>query len=57
MPERILVINPNSTEECTRGIDEACAPLRMPGGPASDCVTLKEGPPGVETQQHVAVIT
>jgi len=50
---RILVINPNSTEECTRGIDEACAPLRMPGGPAIDCVTLKEGPPGIESQQHV----
>jgi len=50
---RILVINPNSTEECTRGIDEACAPLRMPGGPEIDCVTLKEGPPGIETQQHV----
>src|SRR5258706_9588026 len=51
--EKILVINPNSTEECTRGIDEACAPLRMAGGPPIDCVTLKEGPPGVETQQHV----
>lgn len=48
----ILVINPNSTEAVTRGIDEACAPLRMPGGPAIDCVTLKEGPPGIETQQH-----
>ena len=53
MADRILVINPNSTEECTRGIDEACAPLRMPGGPAIECVTLNEGPPGVETQQHV----
>jgi Asp/Glu/hydantoin racemase len=27
--EKILVINPNSTEVVTRGIDEACAPLRM----------------------------
>jgi Asp/Glu/hydantoin racemase len=53
MADRILVINPNSTEECTRGIDEACAPLRMPGGPEIDCVTLKEGPPGIESQQHV----
>ena len=51
--EKILVINPNSTEVVTRGIDEACAPLRMAGGPAIDCVTLKEGPPGIETQQHV----
>jgi allantoin racemase len=50
---RILVINPNSTEAVTRGIDEAVEPLRMAGGPDIDCVTLKEGPPGVETQQHV----
>ena len=50
---RILVINPNSTEAVTRGIDEAVEPLRMSGGPAIECVTLKEGPPGIETQQHV----
>jgi Asp/Glu/hydantoin racemase len=25
----------------------------MAGGPAIDCMTLKEGPPGIETQQHV----
>jgi allantoin racemase len=50
---KILVINPNSTEAVTRGIDEACAPLRMPGGPGIEAVTLKEGPPGIETQQHV----
>jgi allantoin racemase len=51
--ERILVINPNSTEVVTRGIDEACEPLRIAGGPQIECVTLKEGPPGIETQQHV----
>ena len=50
---RILVINPNSTEAVTRGINQAVEPLRMAGGPAIDCVTLKEGPPGIETQQHV----
>lgn len=49
----ILVINPNSTEAVTRGIDEAMAPLRIAGGPAIECITLKEGPPGIETQQHV----
>ncbi len=53
MSQRILVINPNSTEAVTRGIDEACEPLRLQGGPGIDSVTLKEGPPGVETQQHV----
>jgi allantoin racemase len=51
--DRILVINPNSTEAVTRGIDEACAPLRLSGGPQIECVTLKEGPAGIETQQHV----
>src|SRR3954471_1856297 len=49
----ILVINPNSTEAMTRGIDDACAPLRMPGGPAIETATLKEGPPGIESQQDV----
>ncbi|HYL89656.1 MAG TPA: aspartate/glutamate racemase family protein [Burkholderiales bacterium] len=53
MAERILVVNPNCTEAVTRGIDQAVEPLRMPGGPAIQCVTLKEGPPGIETQQHV----
>ncbi|MFM9980363.1 MAG: aspartate/glutamate racemase family protein [Burkholderiales bacterium] len=53
MVDRILVINPNSTEAVTQGIDEAMAALRIPGGPAIDCMTLKEGPPGIETQQHV----
>ena len=37
MNSTILVINPNSTEAMTRGIDDACAPLRMPGGPAIEC--------------------
>jgi Asp/Glu/hydantoin racemase len=49
----ILVINPNSTESMTRGIDAACDALRIPGGPAIETATLKEGPPGIETQQHV----
>ena len=51
--DKILVINPNSSETVTRGIDLAMEPLRIAGGPGIDCVTLKEGPPGIETQQHV----
>ena len=50
---KILVINPNSTDAVTRGIDAACEPLRMQGGPLVEVATLKEGPPGIETQQHV----
>ena len=52
----ILVINPNSTEEVTRGIDDALEPLRMEGGPKIDCVTLKEGPPGIESQAQADAV-
>ncbi len=51
--DRILVINPNSTETVTQGIDVAMEPLRMANGPAIECVTLKEGPPGIQTQADV----
>ena len=34
--DRILVINPNSSETVTQGIDAAVEPLRMPGGPRSN---------------------
>ncbi|MEI7876022.1 MAG: aspartate/glutamate racemase family protein, partial [Alphaproteobacteria bacterium] len=47
MSDRILVINPNSTEAVTKGIDAAMEPLRMKGGPVIECVTLKDGPPGI----------
>ena len=51
MTQTILVINPNATQAVTDGISRALAPLRFPGGPAIECVTLAEGPPGVESQQ------
>lgn len=50
MPDRIVVINPNSTAACTEAIDAAMQPLRMAGGPAIECVTMTDGPPGVESQ-------
>ena len=53
MADRIVVINPNSTQAVTDGIDRAVAPLRMSGGPAIECVTLTEGPPGIESQADV----
>lgn len=52
-PPRILVINPNSTVAVTEGIDRALEPLRIPGGPQFECVTLAEGPPGIQTQRDV----
>lgn len=53
MSGTIYVINPNSTERVTRGIDEAVAPLRMAGGPAIECLTLADGPSGIQSQRDV----
>ncbi|MDP6708066.1 MAG: aspartate/glutamate racemase family protein [Alphaproteobacteria bacterium] len=53
MSQRIVVVNPNSTEAVTQGIDRAVAPLRFADGPEIDCLTLAEGPPGIESQRHV----
>ena len=50
MQDRIFVINPNSTVSVTQAIDDAMTPLRIPGGPEITCLTLDEGPPGVESQ-------
>lgn len=52
MSSRIIVINPNSTKAVTDGIDAALEPLRMAGGPVIECVTLAEGPPGIENQRQ-----
>ena len=52
MTDRIIVINPNSSQACTDGIDAALDPLRFDGAPEIECLTLAEGPPGVETQRH-----
>jgi allantoin racemase len=56
MPDRILVINPNSTDAVTRAIDDAMAPLRITGGPGVDCMTLRQGPPGVESQSDADAV-
>ncbi|WP_099823994.1 aspartate/glutamate racemase family protein [Oceaniglobus indicus] len=46
----IVVINPNSNQAVTDGLDRALAPFRLDGGPGIDCVTLAEGPFGIENQ-------
>lgn len=53
MAERIVVINPNSSETVTSDIDRALDPLRADTAVEFDCLTLAEGPPGIETQRHV----
>jgi Asp/Glu/hydantoin racemase len=46
----ICVINPNSNEAVTRGLEEALACLSFENGPRIACSTLAEGPLGIETQ-------
>lgn len=53
---RIVVLNPNSTETVTEGLDEALEPLRLGGGPDIECATLAAGPPGIETDAHVQAV-
>lgn len=47
----LIVINPNSSQRVTDGIDAAIAPLRAFGTPIR-CLTLAEGPPGIESQRQ-----
>lgn len=53
LSRRILVINPNSNPLVTAGLSEALAPLRIADGPEIECVTLADGPVGIETQAHI----
>lgn len=57
MAPTIIVINPNSNEGVTAGIDAALEPLRLSGGPAIRALTLKEGPPGIQSQHDVESVT
>jgi Asp/Glu/hydantoin racemase len=52
----IVVVNPNSSRDVTAGMDRALEPLRRPEGPAIRCVTLAEGPPGIETDAHIRAV-
>lgn len=56
MADRILVINPNSSEIVTAGIDAAMAPLRIPSGPEIECMRIEQGPKGIENEGHVAQV-
>lgn len=51
MTGSLIVINPNSSETVTQGIDAAVEPLRRFGVPIR-CLTLAEGPPGIESQRQ-----
>ena len=53
MSKIIYVINPNSLVSVTRRLDQALDAMRFPNGPTIRCVTLEEGPPGIQTQADV----
>ena len=53
MADRIIVINPNSTAAVTADIATALDGLREDSNAEFECLTLTEGPPGIETQRHV----
>jgi allantoin racemase len=53
MTGTIYVINPNSNEAVTAGIDAAVAPLRSSDGPTISCITLRDGPSGIQSQRDV----
>ena len=48
--KKILVVNPNSNETVTRNLSDALQPFSYVGDFEVDCVTLAEGPYGIETQ-------
>lgn len=49
----IYVVNPNSSQHVTDGIDRAVEPMRAASPVAISARTLLEGPPGIESQAHV----
>ena len=49
-PGPILVINPNSNQSVTDGLDAALDPFRHAGAPEIECVTMESGPFGIESQ-------
>ncbi len=56
MTSTIRIINPNSNKAVTASMSEALAPLRTEGGPVLDCITLEEGPIGIESQAHASQV-
>lgn len=50
MSDHLLIINPNSNENVTAEIDRALEPLRTSDAPTIKCITLKDGPYGIESK-------
>ena len=54
--DTLYVINPNSNANVTKAIETALAPLEVGASPAIVCITLKDGPPGIETQRDADAV-
>lgn len=48
--KKILVINPNSNEAVTQGLRECLSPLQIPAQVEIECMTLADGPFGIESR-------
>ena len=56
LPDRILVINPNSSSQVTRAIDSALAPMRSRPPFRVAWVDLPDAPPRVASPAHAAEV-
>jgi allantoin racemase len=56
MPNLIMVINPNSNQAVTDGLDAALEAFRVPGEVDIECITLAQGPFGIESQADVEAV-
>lgn len=52
----IYIINPNSSQHVTDGINRAVEPMRAASPVPIIARTLAEGPPGIETQAHIDAV-
>jgi len=55
--KRVLVINPNSNRSMTAAMDHSLESMRYVGGPEIVCMSLAEGPLGIETQRQADELT
>ncbi len=56
MASVIRVINPNSNDGVTQAMSNALEPLRLADGPSIDCITLADGPFGIESDEDVKTV-
>ncbi len=53
---RIIVINPNSTQAITNELDRSLQAMRGEAAAEIRCLTLAEGPPGIESDAQILAV-